>query len=44
MQGLFQKKWQGGRTAYTRNLGGNMKTHVAVYEEGLFDKGGGKNF
>ena len=20
-----------------RNLGGNMKTHLAVYEEGLFD-------
>ena len=25
-------------------LGGNMKTHVAVYEEGLFDLRGGKTF
>ena len=35
-----------GRTAYMRNLGGggggNMKTHVAVYEEGLFDLRGGQ--
>ena len=25
-------------------LGGNMKTHVAVYEEGLLDLMGGKTF
>ena len=24
-----------------RNLGGNMKTHLAVYEDGLFDLRGG---
>ena len=31
---------------HTRNLGGNMKTHLAVYEESLFDLrgGGGKLF
>ena len=38
MQGLFQKTWQGGRMDIKENLGGggNMKTHVALYEEPHF--------
>ena len=39
---------RGGGTTHTRNLGGggggNMKTHVAVYKEGLFDLRGAKLF
>ena len=40
----FKKSDKGRRTAYTRNLGGNMKTHAAVCEKGLFDLRGGKTF
>ena len=41
----FRKSDKGARTAYTRKiLGGDMKTHVAVYEEGLFDLRGAKLF
>ena len=34
----------GGQTHIREILGGNMKTHVAVYEEGLFDLRGAKLF
>ena len=36
-QGLFQKVTRGGEPHIQEILGGNMKTHVAVYEESLFD-------
>ena len=43
---LFQKSDKGGagRMHIRKILGGNMKTHVAVYEEGLFDLRGAKLF
>ena len=41
----FRKSDKGGERHIRREiLGGNMKTHVAAYEEGLFDLRGGKLF
>ena len=37
----FSDKGGGGQPHIQEILGGNMKTRVAVYEEGLFDRGGG---
>ena len=43
MQGSITER--GGAKPHIREiLGGNMKTHVAIYEEGLFDLGGAKLF
>ena len=48
IEGYFRKLDKegggGGQTAHKRNLGGNMKTSLAVYEEGLFDLRGAKRF
>ena len=39
----FRKLDKGGANCtYKKSWGGNMKTHQAVYEEGLFDLRGGK--
>ena len=35
---------KGGEPHIREILGGNMKTHVAVYEEGLFDLREGQTF
>ena len=47
VRGYFRKFDEGGKQ-YIREIlggGGNVKTCVAVYEEGLFDLGeGGKTF
>ena len=42
---ISEKVTRGGKLHIQEILGGNMKTHVAVYEEGLFDlRGGAKPF
>ena len=42
---ISEKVRRGGEPHIREILGGNMKTHVAVYEESLFDlRGGGKTF
>ena len=43
-QGYYRKSDKGGKLHIREILGGNMKTHVAVYEEGLFDLRGAKLF
>ena len=40
----FRKFDKGGEPHIREILGGNMKTHLAVYEEGLFDLRGSKLF
>ena len=40
----FRKLDKGGQPHIGEVLGGNMKTHLAVYEEGLFDLRGAKLF
>ena len=35
---------RGGEPHIREILGGNMKTHLAAYEKGLFDLRGGKTF
>ena len=41
----FRKLDKGGKLCIREILGGNMKTHVALHEEGLFDlRGGAKLF
>ena len=41
---ISEKVTSGGELHIREILGGNMKTHVAVYEEGLFDLREGKTF
>ena len=41
---ISEKVTRGGEPHIRESLGGNMKTHVAVCEEGLFDLRGGKPF
>ena len=41
---ISEKVTRGGELHIREILGGNMKTHVAVYEESLFDLRGAKLF
>ena len=41
---FFMKVTRGGKPHIREILGGNMKTCVAVYEDGLFDLRGAKPF
>ena len=40
----FRKLDKGGESHIREILGGNMKTRLAVYKDGLFDLRGGKTF